>query len=447
MVDLMTTLGRMKCVVIVAAVLAISALASVPAGAQKETGPAITETATVLFTAASGPVTPVMADHLSDAVSAAERDGHAALLVRLDTPGGLVTSMREIVKSFLNADLPIIVWVAPPGAGAASAGYVIASAAHVAAMAPGTNIGAATPIDLQGGEVLDKVVNDAVSYARALAELRGRNAEFAEQAVREGRSVAAEEAVELGVVDLLASARPELLAEIDGREVLLGEDRPVTLHTANAEFVDYDSSMVRRFLQAVADPNVAFLLMSIGTLALLYELAQPGVGAAGIVGLISILLGLFALSVLPVNLVGVALLVLALALFIGELFVPGVGVLAAGGAVSLLLAGLFLFQRPTGVGVDLAVIAPTVVLSGLAATGLAVLATRSRGRPPASGADALVGAAGQVRRVDGTGAQVFVDGALWSARSTGAPLSPGARVRVVGRRNLELVVEPENEAS
>ncbi len=165
----------MRCAVLVAAILVTSALSAVQAGAQPEADHAASQTATVLFTDASGPVTPVMADHLSDAVTVAKRDGHAALLVRLDTPGGLVTSMREIVKTFLNADLPIIVWVAPPGAGAASAGYVIASAAHVTAMAPGTNIGAATPIDLEGGEVLDKVLNDAASYARALAELRGRN--------------------------------------------------------------------------------------------------------------------------------------------------------------------------------------------------------------------------------------------------------------------------------
>ncbi|MDQ3931818.1 MAG: nodulation protein NfeD [Actinomycetota bacterium] len=437
----------MRCAVLVAAILVTSALSAVQAGAQPEADHAASQTATVLFTDASGPVTPVMADHLSDAVTVAKRDGHAALLVRLDTPGGLVTSMREIVKTFLNADLPIIVWVAPPGAGAASAGYVIASAAHVTAMAPGTNIGAATPIDLEGGEVLDKVVNDAVSYARALAEVRGRNADFAEQAVREGRSVAAQEAAQLGVVDLLATTRPELLDLSNGREVLLGEDRRVTVRTLHAEVITYDTSPVRRFLQAVADPNLAFLLMSIGTLALLYELAQPGIGAAGIVGVISILLGLFALSVLPFNLVGAALLVLAAALFIAELFVPGVGVLAGGGTVSLLLAGLFLFQRPTGIGVHLAVIAPTAVLSGLAAAGLAVLAARSRGLPPASGADALVGAIGHVRRVDGPSAQVFVEGAWWSATSTGAPLSPGARVRVVGRRNLELIVEPENEAS
>lgn len=439
----------MRLLALFAAVLASSAFALTTgrAGTHAAADLASVETTSVLFTEATGAVTPVMDDHLTDAVATAERDGHAALLVRLDTPGGLVTSMREIVKTFLNAEVPVIVWVAPPGAGAASAGYIITSAAHVAAMAPGTNVGAATPIDLQGGEVGDKVVNDAVSYARALAELRGRNAEFAEQAVREGRSVSAEEAVALGVVDLLARARPELLDEIDGREVLLGEDRRVALHTANAELVTYDTSIVRRLLQAVADPNIAFLLMSLGTLALLYELAQPGVGAAGIVGVISILLGLFALSVLPTNLVGAALLGLAVALFIAELFVPGVGVLAAGGAVSLLLAGLFLFRRPTGIGVDLAVLAPTVVLCGLAAAGLAVLAARSRRRPPASGADVLVGSVGQVRRVDGVGAQVFVDGAWWSARSTGAPLVPGANVRVVGRRNLELVVEPEEDAS
>ncbi|MFN2556498.1 MAG: nodulation protein NfeD [Nitriliruptorales bacterium] len=439
----------MRPLALVAAVLVSCglALAGAPPATYAATNPTAPEEASVLFTEASGAVTPVMADHLTDAVAIAQRDGHTALLVRLDTPGGLVTSMRAIVKTFLNAEVPVIVWVSPPGAGAASAGYLITSAAHVAAMAPGTNIGAATPIDLEGGEVLDKVVNDAVSYARTLAELRGRNAEFAEQAVREGRSLAAEEAVELRVVDLLTNGRPELLAEVDGREVVLGDNRLVALHIANAELVVYDTPMVRRLLQTIADPNIAFLLMSLGTLALLYELAQPGIGAAGIVGVISLLLGLFALSVLPVNLVGAALLALAATLFVAELFVAGIGVLAAGGAVSLLLAGLFLFQRPTGIGVHIAVLAPTVVLCGLVAAGLAVLAARSRRRPPASGADALVGSVGQVRRVDDAGAQVFVAGAWWNARSTGGPLRAGANVRVVGRRNLELIVEPEEDAS
>ncbi|HEX2028480.1 MAG TPA: ATP-dependent Clp protease proteolytic subunit, partial [Nitriliruptorales bacterium] len=285
--------------------------------------PARAQDATVLATEATGPVTPVMADHLRDALDRAQRDAHAALLVRLDTPGGLVTSMRTIVQTFLNAAVPVVVWVAPSGAGAASAGYLITSAAHVAVMAPGTNIGAATPIQLEGGEVLDKVVNDAASYARAVAEVHGRDVEFAEEATREGASLAADEAVDRGVVDLVAGTRTQLLEALDGREVRLAAGRHATLQTAGATVVAYDASWVRRLLQRLADPEIAFLLLSIGTLALVYELAQPGVGAGAAVGVILILLALYALSVLPVSATGLALLALAVALFVGELFVPG----------------------------------------------------------------------------------------------------------------------------
>jgi membrane-bound serine protease (ClpP class) len=411
--------------------------------AQASTVAAATRPASVLATEATGPVTPVMADHLADAVRAAESGGHQALLVRLDTPGGLVTAMRDIVKSLLNAPVPVVVWVAPSGAGAASAGYVITTAAHVAAMAPGTNIGAATPVNLQeGGEVSDKVVNDAVSYVRSIAELRGRNAEFAEEATREGASLAAREAVDREVVDLLATTREQLLEGVDGRSVEVAGGRRVELSTAAAAVEGYDASWTRRLLQRIADPNLAFLFMSIGTLAILYELANPGIGAGAVVGVILIVLALFSMAVLPVNLAGVALLVLAMALFVAEVFAPGIGVLATGGTVALLLAGLFLFHRPTGIGIDLAVLLPTVALAGLSAAGLAVVAARTRRAGPASGAEALVGEAAEVRKADGDTGQVFVGGALWKARSVDGDLQPGATVRVVERRDLELLVEP-----
>lgn len=397
----------------------------------------------VLQAEATGPVTPVMADHLADAVEEAEDGGYGALLIRLDTPGGLVTSMRDIVSTFLNARVPIVIYVAPSGAGAASAGYVITTAAHVAAMAPATNIGAATPVDQSGAEVSDKVTNDAVSYAQGIAEERGRSTEFAEEATRDGASITSTEAVDRDVIDLVADSQEQLLDEIDGRTVTLDNGMQATLQTADAEVTEYRASWTRRLLQRLADPNIAFLFTSLGTLAIIYELAQPGIGAGAIVGVILIVLSLFALSVLPVNTAGVALLVLAMALFVGEIFVPGIGVLAAGGTVSLLLAGLFLFQRPTGVGVDLAVLIPTVVVAGAGAAGLAVLAARTRSQPQASGPGGdYVGSTGRVKLADGTSLQVFVDGALWKARSPTANLSVGDEVRVTDREDLELIVEP-----
>ncbi|MGH2660551.1 MAG: NfeD family protein, partial [Actinomycetota bacterium] len=252
-----------------------------------------------------GVITPVIADHVRDALGLVEREGHQALLVELDTPGGLDTSMRDIVREFLNSRVPVIVHVSPQGARAASAGAIITFASHVAAMAPSTSIGAATPIDLEGGDLAQKVINDAASYAESIAEQRGRNVEFAIDAVREGRSVAANEALELGVVDLIALDRAELLEALDGRVVELSPGQTVPLRTAGAELVEVDLGLARSVLQWLSDPNLAFLFISIGTLAILYELANPGFGGGAIVGVILLVLAFTALSVFPVNAAGV----------------------------------------------------------------------------------------------------------------------------------------------
>lgn len=401
----------------------------------------------VLRTRVEGPITPVIADHLSDAVDAASEGGYEALLVELDTPGGLDTSMREIVQDFLTADVPVVVYVAPRGARAASAGAIIAFSAHVAAMAPATNIGAATPISLEGGEVIDKVVNDAVAYVRAVAEERGRDVEFAEDTVRDGRSAAANEAVDVGAVDLVATNREELLDEIDGHRVVLQpQDRRVRLQTADATLVDFDMSWTRRILQGLADPQVAFLLLSVGSLALLYELASPGGILGGVIGVIMVVLAFFALAVLPVNLVGILLFILAVALFVAELFAPGIGVFAGGGVIALVVSGLFLFQRPTGIGLDLSFLVPIGIGAGVGALIIARFAWSARRAPAYTGVGGeLGGAVGTVRTVEGDIARVFVNGSLWKARSVGGPLEHGERVRVVDTKGLELEVEPLDE--
>jgi membrane-bound serine protease (ClpP class) len=390
-----------------------------------------------------GVITPVIADHVRDALDRAEREEHQALLVELDTPGGLDTSMRDIVQSFLNSRVPVIVYVSPEGARAASAGAIITLSSHVAAMAPGTSIGAATPIDLEGGDLTQKVINDAASYAKAIAELRGRNVEFAIDAVREGRSVAANEALELGVVELIERDRAELLKALDGRAVELDPDRTVTLRTAGAELVDVELGLARSVLQWLSDPNLAFLFISIGTLAILYELANPGFGGGAIVGVILLVLAFTALSVFPVNAAGVILLVLAAALFVAELFVPGIGVFAAGGTVALVLAGLFLFRGP--IGVDPVVLLPTAAVAGGAAIGLGRVAWRSRHLAGTTGTEAIVGGRATVSSVDGDEALVFVQGAWWTARAAHGTLQPGQRVRVVQMDGLRLVVEPDSE--
>jgi len=397
----------------------------------------------VLVSRIDGPITPVVADHLADGVHTAERERHAAFVVELDTPGGLDAAMREIIQAFLGARVPVVVHVTPSGARAASAGALITMAAHVAAMAPVTTIGAATPVDLQGGEISDKVVNDAASFAEAVAAQRGRSRQFAVQAVREGRSVTAEQAQQLGVVDLLAPDRDGLLRALDGRQVQLGPDRTVTLRTAQADVVEHGMGPLRSLLQRLADPNLAFLLLSIGTLALIYELASPGMGLGGVLGTIMLVLGFVALSVLPVNLAGLLLLGLAAALFVGEVLIPGVGVFAAGGAIALAAAGLLLFEG--SVQVSPLVLWPTALVIGAAAVLAGRLAWRARRSPTLSGVETLVGRQALVRRlVDDRTGQVMLDGSWWTARSHTTPLEKDQPVVVLAVDGVVLQVEPIN---
>lgn len=406
-------------------------------------GPAGAQQPAVLTTEVTGPITPVIASHVADAVAEAERRGSEALVVRIDTPGGLETSMRDIVQTLFGSRVPVIVHVAPSGAQAASAGAVITFAAHVAAMAPGTNIGAATPVALGGGEataVDDKIVNNSAAYVETIAEERGRDVDFAVDTVREGRSAPAPEAVEIGAVDLIADDLPALLDAVDGRRVTVVDDESVRLDTADAAVEDFQMSLVRRLLQAVADPNLAYLFLSIGTLALIYELASPGAGLGGVVGAIMLILAFFALSVLPVDVVGLLLLALAVGLFIAEAFVPGIGVFAGGGALALVFAGLFLFQRATGVGVDLTFLLPVPVVAAGMAVAIGRFAWRSQHRPAFGGpAGTIVGQHGVVRSVDGAVVTVLVDGALWRAHGEG-PLEVGARVLVTAIDGLTLRV-------
>lgn len=395
-------------------------------------------TSGVLVTAVDGPITPVTADHLAAAVEKALEDD-AVLVVTLDTPGGLDTSMRDIVQTFLSAPVPVAVYVEPDGARAASAGTFITMAAHLAAMAPATSIGAATPVDLQGGEITDKIINDAVAFATSVAERRGRSVDFAESAVRDGTSITANEAVEGGVVDVVADDLDDLLSAIDGMTVeVLGED--VTLATAGAVPELYEMSTFRRILAQIADPNLAVLFLSIGTLAVVYEAANAGLGFAGIAGVILLLLGFFALSVLPVSTAGLALLVLAIALFIGEIFAPGVGVLAAGGTIALLLAGVFLFEGELQVSPP--VLWPTALVMGAATTIAGRAALKARLQPSTTGTGTLIGRAGTVVNAEGQSGSVFLDGAWWSVRSSTGELEPAEQVRVVGIEGLELIVEP-----
>ncbi|MDQ3956420.1 MAG: nodulation protein NfeD [Actinomycetota bacterium] len=397
---------------------------------------------TALVTEVDGVITPVIADHLREGLTRAEKEGHHVFLIEFDTPGGLDTSMRDIIKAFLGADVAVVVHVAPSGARAASAGALITMSAHIAAMAPGTAIGAATPIDLEGGEdVEQKIIEDAAAYAKSVARARERNTEFAEDAVREGRSVTAEEAERTDVVDLLAPNRTALLEAIDGETVTMANGSELTLNTRDVEIVPYEMGTFRSVLQWLTDPNLAFLFMSIGTLAIIYELANPGLGGGAVVGVILILLALFALAVLPVNALGALLLGLAAIMFVVEIFTPGIGVGAAGGTASLVLGGLFLFRGR--VEVDLEVLIPVAIVVGGATVLAGRLAWRTRRLAPTTGEGGLLGSVAVVRSASGTSGQGMVGGAWWNLTTKGEQLREGATVRVVDVEGLNLVVEEQ----
>lgn len=419
------------------AFLGVMWLLFLPAGA-----PAQPVTATVTRTQVDTTITPVVADHITDGLRRAERNGSVAYLVELDTPGGLDASMREIVQSFLHARVPVIVYVSPPGARAASAGSIITSAAHIAAMSPGTSIGAATPVDARTGEpASEKVINDAAAYAETVAAQRGRNTQFAIDTVRQGSSVTDREAVAIGAVDLVAPDRAALLAEVDGREVTLANGTVVVLHTSDAVVIEHEMGPVRSLLQILSDPNLAFLFLSIGTLAIIYELATPGVGLGGVIGAVMLVLAFFALSVLPVSVAGLLLLALAVALLVAELFAPGIGVFAAGGTIALLFAGLFLFDE--GVAVNPLVLLPTVVLVGAGVLLAGRLAWRARRSQPVSGVEAFVGREFALAEASGASGRAFFEGAWWNVHSSqDQELRVGQLVRVVGVEGLTLVVEP-----
>ncbi|GAA5057076.1 nodulation protein NfeD [Thermocatellispora tengchongensis] len=408
-------------------------------------GVAETRVERVLVTTVATEITPVVADHVEETLGRAQREGHAAYVIELDTPGGLAESMRAIVQDILASETPVIVYVSPQGARAASAGAVITLAAHAAVMAPGTSIGAATPVGMQGEDLGAKVINDAAAHAESLARLRGRDVEFAGAMVREGRSLDVSQAVRTGVVDAQASSLREALSAVDGRQVRVAGDRTVTLRTAVARADRAEWGWLRQVQQFLASPNIAYILFTLGLLGLLYELASPGIGVAGIVGAVSLVLALFGMAVLPVNAAGVVLLLIAAGLFLAELFAPGIAGFAIGGGVVLVLAGVFLFDEAQGVRVDPMVALPTAVVIVVLAVIAGRIVYRTRHGSAATGTSALVGRTAQVGESEGDRGRIFMDGAWWAARSTGGPLSPGQDVRVTDVDGLTLVVEPLRE--
>lgn len=393
----------------------------------------------------SGVINPVASEYVDKGLEKARALGAQALVLQLDTPGGLDKSMRLIIKSMLASPIPVVVYVAPAGSRAASAGVFITMAAHVAAMAPGTNIGAAHPVALGGGKMdktmIEKVENDAAAYIRSLAERWGRNADWAEEAVRKSVSIQASEAVEKGVVDLLAPSLEELLAKIDGRAIQAG-GRTVTLATAGAPVVTVSMTLKQRILSFLSHPNVAYLLMLLGFYGIFFELSSPGALFPGIIGGIAIILAAYALQLLPVNWAGLALMALALVLFLLEIKVPSHGALTIGGVVALTLGSLMLFDSPDPLlRVSLKVIIPAVVVTSgffIFLVGKTAQAHRAR---VTTGREGLVGAEGIVRKwADGQGT-ILLRGELWKAESLSA-LESGQEVTVTETEGLTLTVTP-----
>ena len=428
---------------------------------------------------------PAIADYIERGLEKAHDAGAEIVIIQLDTPGGLDLSMRSIIRATIASPVPVAIHVAPPGARAASAGTYMMYAAHVAAMAPGTNLGAATPVQMGGlpgmeppekpapgaapdktdSEAVDedagvdedqdapkdplsnadamtkKIVNDAAAYIRSLAEMRGRNAEWAEQAVREGVSLSSEQALEAGVIDIIAGDVADLLQQVDGRTVSL-QSGERTLDTGGLIVEAIEPDWRNELLAIITNPNIAYILMLLGIYGLFFELANPGYVLPGVIGGVSLLLALYALQVLPVNYAGLGLMFLGVALIVGELFMPSFGILGIGGIVSFVLGSILLFDRESG---NIAVSMPLIIAVSVLSAGFFLIVIRSlyasRHRPVVTGAEELIGAMGTIAAdFSGTGI-IYVHGEQWNAQSD-TPMRGGDNARVTGRDGLILQVEP-----
>jgi len=377
-------------------------------------------------------VNPVTQGYINDQIDRANREHFDAIVILLDTPGGLSTSMNKIVKAELASKVPVIVYVSPPGSRAASAGVWISQAADLLAMAPQTNIGSSTPIDVSGGNIQSdlrrKVINDAAASLSELAKAHDRNAAWAQRAVRQASNLGATEALEKNVIDVMAPTLPELLNKVDGTKTV---PKGIVLHTKDAEITNVDMSLWQKVLDTLIDPNLIVLFMSIGTLGLIVELWNPGLIFPGTVGAISLILGLFGLQVLPISAAGLLLMLLAFGFFAAEAFVPTHGAITLAGAICFVIGAMLLFE-PAGntYKVSLpAVIAMAAAIAGLMGVA-AIKIVQARRAPVVTGTSELVGQVGVVRDALSPAGTVFVRGELWKARASNGPLERGSPVRV-----------------
>jgi membrane-bound serine protease (ClpP class) len=426
---------RFRRILVIVAILFAQVLGAAGAGAA---------TREVYITRVEGVITPSTADFILSTIDKAEKARAEALVLQLDTPGGLDLSMRVIIKEILASEVPIVVYVSPSGARAASAGAFITIAAHVAAMAPGTNIGAAHPVQMGGGEMdkemAKKVENDAAAYIRSLAERRGRNVKWAEEAVRKSVSATEKEAVKLKVIDLVAENLQELLQRVDGRVVETGAGK-VTLKTREAKIVEIEMSFRDKVLKVISDPTIAYILLILGMAGLYFELSTPGAILPGVVGGISLILAFYAFQTLPINSAGLLLILLALILFIAEVKVVSHGILTAGGVAAMILGSLMLIDSPAPfLQISLsAILGVTAATAGffLFVVGAAIRVFR---RHPATGREGLVGQAGVARTRLSPDGLIFIHGEIWNATCEDR-VEPGERVEVTEVAGLKLKVK------
>jgi membrane-bound serine protease (ClpP class) len=423
----------------------------------------------------NGAIGPAISDFIERGIERAAADGNRAVILQMDTPGGLDTSMRVIIKSILASPVPVIVYVAPSGARAASAGTYILYASHYAAMAPATNLGAATPVPIgpgmtppadegpsASGKSPDeepssdkepvspqkamgrKVLNDAVAYIRGLAELRGRNAEWAEEAVRVGASLSAEEALAKNVIEAIAKDRDALLAALDGRTFTI-RGAQLTLDTGDWVIETVTPDWRSKLLAVLTNPNVAYILMLLGIYGLIFELYNPGAVIPGIVGAIALVLALYAFHVLPVNYAGVALILIGVALIVTELFLPSFGAIGIGGVAAFIIGSIILMDTDVeGYRVSMHLVITVALVAGALFAATVLLAVRQRKRPIVSGREEMIGAAAEALESFSTNGAVRAHGEIWSARAT-QPVTQGQRLRIRNIDGLILEVEPSRE--
>jgi membrane-bound serine protease (ClpP class) len=392
-----------------------------------------------------GVINPVAAEYLHDALASARSSGAQALILKLDTPGGLDTSMRLIVKDITGSPLPVIVFVAPSGGRAASAGVFITMAAHVAVMTPGTNIGAAHPVAMGGGEMdktmKEKVENDSVAYIKSIAEQHGRNVSWAEDAVRKSVSVTEQEALKLKIIDLVAEDLPALLKLLNGRKIAL-PNGSITLTTEATTLREFPMGIRLELLKALSDPNIAYLLMTIGTIGILAELYNPGAILPGIVGAISLILAFYSLQSLPINYAGVLLLILGIVFFILEATVTSYGLLAIGGVVAMTFGSLMLIKSDAEFfQISWAVIVPVIITTAAVSLFIVGMGVRAMRRSPQTGREGMIGAIGIAKTALHPDGKVAIHGELWDAVSD-APIEPGTSAKVLRVEGLTLYVTP-----